>query len=180
MNHSKLDELNACREAVDWCSDFGTLQEAWDKCERGDWMLWYLGQTCGATETDSHRTMTACKAACARLVLHIWEAKYPDDARPKLAIEAAEKYSRGEITASASAASAAAADAAAADAADDAASAASAAYSAAASASAAYSAAWAAAGDAAWDAAWAAAGDAARFAMLKQCAEEIRKIVPTI
>ena len=152
MKHSKLNELNACREAVEWCSDFGTLQEAWDKCERGDWMLWYLGQTCGATETDSHRTMTACKAACARLVLHIWEAKYPDDARPKLAIEAAEKYSRGEITAAFAASAAYAAFAAAA------------AY---------------AAFDRSADAA-ASAGVAARFAMLKQCAEEIRKIVPTI
>ena len=155
MNHSKLDELNACREAVEWYESFDTLQEAWDKCERGDWMLWYLGRTCGPPDTADHRTMTACKAACARLVLHIYEAKYPNDVRPRNAIEAAEEYSRGEITAYSAYSDADAYSAAAA-----AAYSAYSAYSAAAYSADAYS--------------------AARFAMLKQCAEEIRKIVPTI
>ena len=35
---------------------------------------------------------------CAELVLSIFEAKYPDDKRPREAIEAAKAYSRGEIS----------------------------------------------------------------------------------
>lgn len=30
----------ACGEATKWCKG-RTLREAWQKCERGDWMLWF-------------------------------------------------------------------------------------------------------------------------------------------
>ena len=72
-------------------------------------------------------------ADCAEHVLPIFEKQYPDDKRPRKAIEAARAYARGDI------------DAAAGDAARDAAG----------------DAAWAAAGDAAWDAAGDAARAAA-------------------
>jgi hypothetical protein len=35
-----LKALNACRKAVDWVGE-RTARQAWDECERGDWMLWY-------------------------------------------------------------------------------------------------------------------------------------------
>jgi hypothetical protein len=35
-----LKALKACRRAVDWVGD-RTASQAWDECERGDWMLWY-------------------------------------------------------------------------------------------------------------------------------------------
>ena len=36
-----LKSLGACQEALDWAdaSNFMTLQEAWDACERGDWLM---------------------------------------------------------------------------------------------------------------------------------------------
>ena len=77
----------------------------------------------------------------AERVLPLFEADYPDDDRPRKAIEAERAYARGEITKEQLAAARAAARAAAGAAARDAA----------------WDAAWAAARDAAWDAAWAAA-----------------------
>jgi L-alanine-DL-glutamate epimerase-like enolase superfamily enzyme len=77
-------------------------------------------------------------ADCAEHVLPIYEKQYPDDKRPRQAIEAARRYARGEIDAAAwDAAGAAARDAA-------------------------WDAAGAAARDAAWDAAWDAARDEER------------------
>jgi hypothetical protein len=95
--------------------------------------------------TDDNESIYMHMAAdFAESVLHIFEADYPNDNRPRLAIQAARDFADGKISAAAG------------DAAWDAA----------------RDAAWAAAGDAAWDAArdaawaaaWAAAGDAARAA----------------
>ena len=85
---------------------------------------------------------------CAERVIHLYEQAYPDDKRPRQAIDVARKFARGEITADELAAAWAAAGAAAVAAARDAARAA--------ARDAAWAAAWAAAGDAARDAAWAA------------------------
>jgi hypothetical protein len=87
-------------------------------------------------------------ADCAEHVLHFFEDKYPDDKRPREAIEAARKYARGEIDDAAWTAVKTAARAAAG----------------AAARAAAGAAAWDAARAAAWDAARAAAGAAARAA----------------
>jgi hypothetical protein len=111
------------------------------------------------------------RLACADIaesVLHIFEAKYPNDKRPRLAIEAAR---RGNAVAAADAAAYAAANAAYA--------AADAAYAAAANA-AAYAAAYAAAAaaDAAAAAAADAAADAAAYAGLDKAKQE--KLIRTI
>ena len=37
---TQLRELGACDEAVEWAKPYDALQEAWDVCQRGDWMLW--------------------------------------------------------------------------------------------------------------------------------------------
>jgi len=35
------DDLNGCAEAIDWlAARGGTLEQAWDDCERGDWLMW--------------------------------------------------------------------------------------------------------------------------------------------
>ena len=91
---------------------------------------------------DRDKRLFAC--ACAESVLHIYEAKYPGDNRPRQATEVARRYATGEATAAEL-------------------SAARAASAAARAASAAASAAWAAS-YAASDAARAAASDAASYA----------------
>ena len=96
-------------------------------------------------DTINDRTLRLFAADCAEHTLHFFERDYPNDDRPRKAIEAARLFAEGKI------------DAAAGDAAGDAARAA----AGAAAGDAARAAAWAAARDAAWAAAWAAARDAA-------------------
>jgi hypothetical protein len=92
-------------------------------------------------DTWNERTARLFAADCAEKVLPIFEKQYPNDERPREAIEAARAYARGEIGNAASDAARAAAWAAARYAASDAA--------------------WDAARYAASEAAWAAASDAA-------------------
>jgi hypothetical protein len=203
-----LAKLQPCPDGVRWWLKNETDQAAWTACQRGDWMLWLLGSLAGPINSDSHRQMTACKAACARLVLDIFESRRPGDKRPRGAIEAAERYAEGQPYATDAAAYAAAyaaadaayaaartaayaayaaayaayaaayADAYAAYAAADAAYAAAAAAAAAAADAAAAYAAAAAAADAAAAAAADAARAEARSKMLARCADEVRKAVP--
>jgi len=97
---------------------------------------------------DREIRLFACD--CAESVLHLYEDKYPDDNRPRNAIEVARRLANGEATTIEL-------EEARVDAWDAASEAASA-------ASRAVWAAWAAAGTAAWDAAWAAAGTASAAA----------------
>ena len=184
-----LIELQACPEAVEWVRQFKTLQAAWDACERGDWMLWLAGLLSGRPGSDSRRKLVRAVCACARLALPLFEDRYPQDKRPRISLETAERYAVGqasieEVKTAADAAAAAAAyptayTTAAAAAAD-------AAYAAAYAAAAAYATAYATAytaADAAADAAYAtayAAGLKNRTQILKVCADEVRKIYPKV
>lgn len=111
----KIKSLDACGDAIAWLrkKNYPTLQEAWDNCERGDWMLWLLRQT---VRPDADKLpFVRVAAACARMSLKHYEDTYPDDDRPRKAIEAVERYaeSPSEDTRKAARAAADAADAAA-------------------------------------------------------------------
>ena len=90
---NRLKKLNACSEAIEYLRKFKSLDEAWRKCERGDWMLWYAGRLAKSPRSKSRKllVLTACK--CARLAL-----KYipKEEKRPLKAIQTAEKWARGE------------------------------------------------------------------------------------
>ena len=158
----RLIELGACDDALSWAAG-KTAAEAWEQCERGDWLLWW-----GQKEGTDLRQMTLAKGRCAKLVLHLMQ-----DDRSIAAVEAAENYGLGlidlaELTAAAVAAAAASA----------ASSASYAAWSAAVThASAAYAAYAASAAYAAYAAAAAyadAASVAAKSETLKRCAVIVR------
>ena len=153
----------ACPEARAWLGRRRNPAKAYRECPRGDWLLWLH-----ARKGSDRKLLVLAACDCARLALkHVPEG----EDRPRLAIEAAEAWTRGEVTldevrrAAAAAADAAAYAYAAADAAADAA-----AYA----AYAAYAAAVAAA--AAADAAYATA--AARASTLKACADLVRARFP--
>ena len=149
MNIPKpLSDLKPCHESVLWLETQSDLQSAWTACPRGDWMLWLVNRTCGPVNTNSHRKFTLAKAKCARLVLHLFERKYPDDKRPRMALEAAEAYAGGEMRSAYVASADVSAYAADADA------------------------------DAAYASAYAAYADYARFQTLSKCADEIRTVFP--
>ena len=44
--HSIINKLlaiaeSACENAIAWAGKYHSLQECWEKCERGDWLLWF-------------------------------------------------------------------------------------------------------------------------------------------
>uniref|UniRef100_A0A6M3J4W9 Uncharacterized protein n=1 Tax=viral metagenome TaxID=1070528 RepID=A0A6M3J4W9_9ZZZZ len=172
----KLKLMNACKEAVKWCENYDSPEEAWQACEQGHWMLWLLGKLSGGPETDSRKKLVLATCGCARLALtYVKEGEI----RPLKAIETAEAWGRDESGVTLSDVRAAA------NAAADAVYAANAAYAAYFAASAAYYAANAAdaavyaayATDAAYDAADAAA-NGKKKSILKQCADIVRQHYP--
>ena len=164
MEKFNLNQFKPCKEALAYYAEKKTFKEAWEDCERGDWMLWIALKL-----QVEKRVFTLTKGKCAELVIHLMK-----DERSKNAVRVAIAYGEGKATDEELKTAAAAAYAAAADAAD--------AYAADADAYDAYAAdAYAAAADAddayaayayAADAYAAAAdADAARIKTLKQCAD---------
>jgi len=116
--------------------------------EQSDKHVFSQARLIGKVDSWDARTARLFACDCAERVLSVYEKEYPDDTRPRHAIEVARRFAHGNATDEELAAAR--------DAAWDAASAA--------AGAAASAAAWAAAGGAAWDAAWAAARAAASAA----------------
>ena len=93
MNNQSLVEFlkrnHACGESLEWLGD-RNLAQTWAECERGDWLLWLAAK---AGIDRKRLVMAAC--ACARLALvHVRIG----EERPRIAIETAEAWCRGEAT----------------------------------------------------------------------------------
>lgn len=149
MTHWTKTDLprGACREAVEWCQTQPDLATAWRVCKRGDWMLWLAGRR----QVD-RRTLVLAACDCAELALiHVLAG----EDRPRIAIETARAWARGEATIEQVRAAAYAATRAAASAAS-------------------------AAAYAADAAARAAASAAASAAALSQCADIVRRYWPEV
>jgi hypothetical protein len=90
--HDYLNIRDACPDALTWLGD-RSPREAWEVCERADWMLW-LADHIGIDQ----RLVVLCGTGCARSVLHLLPA---GEERPRQAIEAAEAWAYGRGTAEA-------------------------------------------------------------------------------
>lgn len=88
-----LRQLGIYSECVEWAAHFPTLELAWRACDRGDWMLWLCGDFAGTPWSDARRRLVLCTCECARTVLHLVPAQ---EDRPRIAIECAEAWARGE------------------------------------------------------------------------------------
>lgn len=64
---SILKSLLACPMGIHWSSSFETPGEAWEACERGDWMIWYLENL----PRPDVRRLVACAVDCLTIL-------YPD------------------------------------------------------------------------------------------------------
>jgi hypothetical protein len=85
-----LKKSEACAPALKWLETQPDVQTAWTNCERGGWLLWLLIKL----GTDRKKIVkVACK--CARLSLHLVKK---GEERPRIAIETAEAWTRGEAT----------------------------------------------------------------------------------
>ena len=89
----KLENLNACSNAIDWCKNYSSLQKAWDACERADWSLWIVGNLSGKPGSQKRKKLVLCACEIARLSLRY----VPNgETRPLKAIETAEKFAGGD------------------------------------------------------------------------------------
>ena len=85
----QLTAWGACSDGYDWATtNCKTMAEVWDKCERGGWLVWLLRKK----NDISHADWVRIAVACAEHILPIFEARYPDDTRPRLAIDAAKAW----------------------------------------------------------------------------------------
>jgi hypothetical protein len=91
MNHIEiLSKYDACAEAIAWAQTQPDASTAWAACERGDWLLWLAAKV----HLD-RKLLVRAACACARQALQY----IPDgEERPRLAIETAEAWARGEAT----------------------------------------------------------------------------------
>ena len=110
-----LVKANACLDAVEWAKDIGSLKEAWETCQRADWMLWGLAKI--GYKNDKDLRLFAC--ACVRGTpladgRKVWDLL--TDERSREAVNVAERYAEGNATERERAAAGAAAWAAAGDA----------------------------------------------------------------
>jgi predicted alpha/beta hydrolase family esterase len=82
-----IKKFDPCKEALIFYNSFETSEEAWEKCERGDWMLWIAQNL----QVDVRKLVLA-KSLCAYTVKHLMKE------RSKNAIYVAFKYGRGKAT----------------------------------------------------------------------------------
>ena len=80
---------NACPEAKEWCKQYDTMNDAWDQCDRPDWMLWAL-------ETMDYSDDSKLRKCACRFVREVWELL--TDERSRNAVEVAERYADGNAT----------------------------------------------------------------------------------
>ncbi len=83
----KLIKIYACEEARNWVGD-KTQSEAWEQCERGDWLLWWFRRA----DNFDKRKSTLTKGHCANTVRHLMK-----DIRSTAAVDGAIAYGNGEI-----------------------------------------------------------------------------------
>jgi len=84
----KLLELEACEGAFEFCEG-KSLQEAWDTCPRGDWMLWLFMRS----DNYDLQLMTLTKGHCANTIRHLMK-----DERSIAAVDAAIAFGEGRIS----------------------------------------------------------------------------------
>jgi hypothetical protein len=82
-----IEQFYPPEEVLEYFEGKSSLEEAWNGCRRGDWMIW-LAFSLGVDD----RTLTGAKALCAGTV-----RKLMVDGRSRDAIKAALKYAAGKI-----------------------------------------------------------------------------------
>src|SRR3972149_6910811 len=93
---------DACPEALRWLKTQASPRAAWDACERPDWMIWLA-----ARRGVDHKVLARIACDCARTALRFVPA---GEDRPRLAIEATERWIVGAAAATDAAYAAAAAN----------------------------------------------------------------------
>jgi hypothetical protein len=93
----RLVELNACSGSIQWAHTQPSYEDAWEACERGDWLLWLatrLATDRGRLRVEDRRHVVLATCAVARTALHLIPQ---GEDRPRLAIETAEAWAKGAV-----------------------------------------------------------------------------------
>ncbi len=88
MEKFNINQFDPCEEAVIFYDSYKTTEEAWNECNRGDWMLWIAFKL----DVDL-RLLTRAKALCALTVIHLMK-----DERSPEACKIALRFAEGEAT----------------------------------------------------------------------------------
>ena len=91
MQRLNKENWDACPGALDWIEDnnIKSLEEAWEKCQRGDWMLWLYTRL----HPENIRERVLAAGHCANTVRHLMT-----DKRSIAAVDAAIAFGEGKIT----------------------------------------------------------------------------------
>ena len=89
-----LSNLGACSDARAWARG-KDLHTVWTTCERGDWLLWLCGKMVDQAARPTRKELVLATCACAETVLPFVNV---GDDRPRLAIETARAWARGEAS----------------------------------------------------------------------------------
>ena len=84
----EISKYNPCPEAIIFRAKYDSFEEAWNACERGDWMLWLAQQI----KVDL-RVLTLAKARCAELVMELMKGE-----RSRKAVLVAIAFGQGKAT----------------------------------------------------------------------------------
>lgn len=133
ITENKLEKMGACQKSINWFISCNTTDpiELMKIAQKSNNLKTMRYAIWGFTHVIDKKNRIRFAVYCAEKVLHLFEKEYPDDKRPRQAIQAAKRYMKNMTEENQLAAAYATAYAAAADAADAAAS--DAAYAAAAS-----------------------------------------------
>ncbi|MCK9457043.1 MAG: hypothetical protein M0R31_07095 [Candidatus Riflebacteria bacterium] len=85
-----LKSNQACNEGMEWIEEnnIQSLEEVWNTCERGDWLLWMAEMLC-----VDQRKLMMCGALCAHTVI-----QHMKDPRSRNAVRVIFLWSRGKAT----------------------------------------------------------------------------------
>jgi hypothetical protein len=84
----EIEKLGACESGLAFVKSCASYKEAWETCQRGDWMLWIAQKL----NVDLLKLTTA-KALCANTVRHLMK-----DERSTKAIDVAILFGQGKAT----------------------------------------------------------------------------------
>ena len=91
-----LTEAGACDALIGWAymlPDGTTPQQAWDRCSRPEWLLWWAGRHAGPVGSYGRRRFALACCEVTRTVLHM----VPDeDDCARIAVETVEAWARGD------------------------------------------------------------------------------------
>ena len=89
-----LRKLGACEEARTWAKG-KDLHEVWTSCDRADWLLWLAGRMADEPGWPTRKQIVLAACACAETALRYVK---PGEDRPRIAIETARAWVRGEAS----------------------------------------------------------------------------------